>query len=522
MTKSIKAICAIILLSIALVACQVVSSSAPVSTIVQPKMDAALVVNQSVGIESLSLSQSGIERVDLYVDDVLVQSTEADGAQSFSTIQRWTPTRSGTFQLETRAIDLDGNQSSASPITVLVGEAAARVTLVASTFTPVPQQSQAMDTATPSATPIPATVTPTPTPIVARILTKTDLNVRAGDSSEFDVVGILLSGATARLTGINAERTWWRIEFEGVPDNTGWISADPQYGTAINGETVPVVNSAATPTPTVTPTPTATPTNTPVPLVDYPVIHYFRADKLNISQGTAVLLQWDVSGADELYLYPGGSGGVVSPGDMQVTPDTTTIYRLVAKNARGEVQATVTINVSVVVLPPDTIFNFVDEAYAAEWENSAGVILPWNGETNDPRGFARWLDGEIMEDDSQPDSAIETHPEWTADGYIQGSYPFDFEIKSGDKFVADVGFLKGATFSNGVTFQLCYFTLIDGDCLFELEKDSTGELTPIEVDLSGLNGYNLGWLQLRVTANGNADQDWAVWVNPRIERPANP
>lgn len=39
-----------------------------------------------------------------------------------------------------------------------------------------------------------------------------------------------------------------------------------------------------------------------------------------------------------------------------------------------------------------------------------------------------------------------------------------------------------------------------------------------EVDLSLLNGYNSGWFQLDVTANICANQSWAFWLRPCIER----
>ncbi len=86
-------------------------------------------------------------------------------------------------------------------------------------------------------------------------------------------------------------------------------------------------------------------------------------------------------------------------------------------------------------------------------------------------------------------------------------------------FIADVGFLKDATFSDGVAFQFCYYNLIDGECFDTQVKEYTQEMAHFEIDLSAINGYNAGWFVLGVAANGSADQDWAVWVNPRIERP---
>ncbi len=506
-----KIVGVILLLVTTSIACQLNKSVPPVITIVRPDDGSTFIVNQPVEVETVSVSQDGIARVELRVNGEQIDTADGGGEQSFSTVQTWTPTAVGTFRLEVRAFDANNVQSNSATVTVAVGQPSAQVTVVVSTFTPESETSKG-GVAVPTATPVPPP-TATPTPAIPTLITKTDLNVRTGPSTDFDVVGVLFSGSSARIIGVNAERTWWLIAFSGAANGQGWASAGVQYGTAINTELVPVVASPPTPTPVLSPTPT------PTVLPDFPRIHFFRADRLNITAGEIVLLQWDVSGADAIYLYPGGEGGVVAPGDMQVTPTMTTVYRLVAHNDRGDVEATVTINVTSVISTPQVVFDFVQKGPDASWENGSGVALPWNGTPNDPRGFVVLQENITLEDDSRPAQALETHPEWIMDGNISGSYDVDFEIKSGDRFVAEVGFLKGAASSNGVTFQFCYFTFIEGDCLAEVTKTYNQTIVPFEVDLSSLNGYNAGWFQLRVLANGNANQDWAVWVNPRIERP---
>ena len=502
-----------------LVGCSLAKRPAPVVTLVKPENNAVLTVGKAVEIKAIGISQTGIARIEFWVNGQLTDTANAPGEQTFSMTQSWTPTATGSYRLEVRAIDVDGTQSEPAVVVVSVGEPVAQVTVVRSTFTPA-ATSVSGENIVPTATPAPSatpTVTPTPTPPTPTLLAIADLNVRTGPSTQFQVIGILPADMSAEILGVNAEHTWWLIAFAGAPNGQGWVSANAAYGTALHTENVPVVVSPPTPTPVPTATNTPAPTDTPVPLPDFPVIHYFRADKLNITAGETVLLQWDVSGADQIFLYPGGDAGVTAPGDLQVTPDVTTIYRLVASNARGDVEATVTVTVS--PKPAETVFDFIEKGPSATWENGNGDSLPWNGNANDPRGFVISQENITLEDDTVPDMVLETHPQWTADGVITGSYPVDFEIKSGDKFVADVGFLKGATFSNGVTFKFCYFTMIDGECLGEVTKDYDGELQTFEVDLSSLNGYNAGWFQLRVEANGNADQDWAIWLNPRIDRP---
>ncbi len=501
--------------AVLMVGCSLARTPAPVVTLVKPENNAVLTVGKAVEIKAIGISQSGIARIEFWVNGQLTDTADAAGEQSFTMVQQWTPTATGSYRLEVRAVDTDGIQSDPAVITVSVGEPVAQVTVVRSTFTPVSGENIVPTTTPlPSATP---TVTLTPTPPTPILLAKTDLNIRTGPSAQFQVVGILPADMSVEILGVNAEHTWWLVAFAGAPNGQGWASANVAYSTALHAENVPVVVSPPTPTPIPTATNTPMPTDTPIPLPDFPVIHYFRADKLNIVAGETVLLQWDVSGADQIFLYPGGDAGVTAPGDLQVSPDVTTIYRLVASNARGEVEATVTVSVS--PKPVEVVYDFVEKGPSATWENGNGDSLPWNGEPNDPRGFVILQENVTLEDGTVPGTVLETHPQWTADGVIMGTYEVDFEIKSGDKFVSNIGFLKGATFSNGVTFKFCYFTMIDGECLGEVTKDYDGELQTLEVDLSPLNGYNAGWFQLRVEANGNADQDWAIWLNPRIDRP---
>ena len=76
-----------------------------------------------------------------------------------------------------------------------------------------------------------------------------------------------------------------------------------------------------------------------------PVIHYFTAEPAEIAAGQKALLRWDLEGAREARIFPGGEAGVVAPGQMEVSPTQTTTYRLVAVNELGTVEARVTVTV---------------------------------------------------------------------------------------------------------------------------------------------------------------------------------
>ncbi len=77
-----------------------------------------------------------------------------------------------------------------------------------------------------------------------------------------------------------------------------------------------------------------------------PEIHYFKAEPETINEGEASQLSWDLDGATEAYLYPGGENGVVAPGTMIVAPTTTTTYRLEACNEDNCIDKKVTVKVN--------------------------------------------------------------------------------------------------------------------------------------------------------------------------------
>lgn len=516
-------------------------SARPVVTILSPSSGSEFLVDDEILVQSSSVSQTGIDRVELWANGALVAAQAGNGKQSVTALHRWTPGIEGPYLLEVKAVDTANQASDPVGVTINVRKGVAPFQVIISTFTPAAQSAQPTATPTPTFTPTPAdTLTPTrpplpPAPEFARLTAKINLNVRSGPSTQFEVVGMLPAGTSAEILGVSPDRLWWLIAFAYAPGGTGWAVTDPQYGVPTNAHNVPVVYSPPTPTftPSVTPTPSATatptgtssatptPTNTPTvtPTSTNPVIQYFRADRLDILAGESARLEWSFSGATEAYLYPGGETGIVSPGSLQVTPVATTTYRLVVRNAGGQVEVALTVNVRPGPTGPTTVYNFIDHAAEAAWQNGSGATLPFNGAPTDVRGFVLLQYNPTLEDDSRPAVALETHPEWILDGKIEGNYTTGFAIQSGDKFVAQVGFLKGATESNGVTFEVCYFTFTEGNCLGQVAKTYNGQMSPFEIDLSPLNGYNSGWFELRVKSNGNANKDWAVWVNPRIERP---
>jgi hypothetical protein len=100
----------------------------------------------------------------------------------------------------------------------------------------------------------------------------TDANVRAGDSTEYAVIGNLPYGGTAVVAGTNAAHTWWYIVFAGGPGGYGWIA-----GSVVTTACLPAVVQVvvAPPLPAAPPpdSPSATPTQKVYipPLFDFPL-----------------------------------------------------------------------------------------------------------------------------------------------------------------------------------------------------------------------------------------------------------
>lgn len=183
-------------------------------------------------------------------------------------------------------------------------------------------------------------------------------------------------------------------------------------------------------------------------------------------------------------------------------------------------------------LAAPSIFSFYEHCCQATWFNGGlqqqEIQLPCPGSEDDDRGFVRPLGaGYTLETDQPAERTIETHPRWVVDGYIYGVYKLQslgLTLQAGDRFVSEVGFLKGAA-AGQVRFSLWYDSnpaQPGGETLLAERQDQyDGKLRQIEVDLSGYAGAS-GALQLRVDALGSSGQDWAVWVDPHIEREPTP
>ncbi len=302
----------------------------PVVIITAPVDNSQVPLSLPVTIQATASDPSGVVRMELWVDGVQTAdavSPSAEGQATLTASMQWVPVTPGNHRLEVRAYNTKNVVSEPTVITVnAVGEEVE---------------------STPTFTPVAETSTPVG-PTIPSLLTLTDLNVRSGPGTVYDLLGLLPSGSTAEIIGRDPTLQWWQIRFEPAVDRVGWVSADPAFSQAAKTDNIPLV--PAPPTPTGTPTETPTPTNTPIPPTEThtPVIptetpteiptetptptitpegetFLFTANPTTIEGGGCSTIRWSVTGVKEVYYKDEGVGGT---GDQIECPKDKETYKL--------------------------------------------------------------------------------------------------------------------------------------------------------------------------------------------------
>ena len=153
-------------------------------------------------------------------------------------------------------------------------------------------------------------------------------------------------------------------------------------------------------------------------------------------------------------------------------------------------------------------------APTASWSTDAGS-LAWNGNDGDSAGFALIRTNWSIVGGTTA-TFLETHPQWVPNGVIHGAFTLPQPILSGDHFKADISF-RGGSVSGDVTFQV---ETISPSGVVTLRgsksnKSSDDTILPFDVDLSPAVGAT--GIRLTVLAGPDSTQDWAAWVDPRVE-----
>jgi uncharacterized protein YraI len=303
----------------------------PTVIITAPVAGSEVTVDEPVTVQATASDPTGVVRLELWVDGTKTAEAASPVPQGQPTLTaslQWVPLSTGSHTLEIKAYNQEGrvNEPTAVVVTAVDGSSAGNG----------------------NPTPTPTSGTPTVTVSTRPYLTtKTDLNVRAGPDTIYDLLGLLPAGTNAEIVGRDETRQWWQIRFEPSPSGIGWVSADPQFSSTFNVENLPI--SAAPPTPTGTPTstptnvpptltptpippttaPTATPivptdTPTPTPTLQGPTVE-FEVSPDRIQGGQCVNVNWTVTGVREVYYQGQGVAGI---GDRVECPARTTTYQL--------------------------------------------------------------------------------------------------------------------------------------------------------------------------------------------------
>jgi hypothetical protein len=163
-------------------------------------------------------------------------------------------------------------------------------------------------------------------------------------------------------------------------------------------------------------------------------------------------------------------------------------------------------------------YDLLERAPGADWYNSSGDHGLWNVGIDDSRGFACYRTNITLEDGNTYPKVLETHPEWESYGIIKGLYSDLITIPEGARFKAEIGFIKGATGTDGVDLTMYIY---EGGPVISIgtpvpSHTYDGALDSLDIDLSPIAGRS-GKAVLIINACSSSAQDWAVLVNPRIE-----
>ncbi len=167
-----------------------------------------------------------------------------------------------------------------------------------------------------------------------------------------------------------------------------------------------------------------------------------------------------------------------------------------------------------VTSPSTVVYEMVPDASRATWSNSSATIT--YGDTSNPANGLAYtspnpqIETGAIEDESgiimKPDSA----------GNVKGIFPA-YTVQSGDHFLSVIGCQYGHTSCNA-KLQLSYS--IGGGAatvIASWDEAFEGKINKVDVDLSSLAGKNVN-LILTVLANGDATDDYVVWLRPRVMR----
>lgn len=359
----------IIILGLVATACNAVPGAAinPITVINTPLNNAQLKEGDQVSVQSTSTDQSGIVRVELSIDNMVVRTDQLPQTQTTAIlVQNWTAT-AGTHTITVRGVNSADVSSAPSSIAISVAPTNPVVLVVTATPIVIPVVQVAVVTSTPGAcvnnSVFVSDVTVPDKAVLAagQAFVKTwrvrntgtcswgndeELVFVRGEAmtpAKVFVIPAAVPGATIDLSvAMTAPATsgnyvgTWRMR---------------NHGGTIFGSTFNVTINVPGPTPV----------NTPISCPSAPVIQSFAASSTTITSGQSATLSWGaVTGAQSAEI-DNDIGGVATPGSVVVSPTKTTTYSLTGICGDKSKTLQVTINVNPVALlaatPTATVTN---------------------------------------------------------------------------------------------------------------------------------------------------------------------
>jgi len=226
-------------------------TQAPMNWIDQP-LDGAHLPLAPLMIQAHAADADGIAKIEFLIFDDLIASVSKGGARLEDASFIWTPPGAGSYTINVRSIDAQGNTNVRSPasVQITVGDDLPPSVLPTSTYAPN------------------LTVTPESIPTVSPTVTTTmdsgplftfqqNANCRLAPATGSEVVDVLMEGTKVAIEGRDAQSAWFWVR-KLSENGHCWVSASTGAASG-NWLAVPVKD---------TPTLFLTPTDTPI-LADF-------------------------------------------------------------------------------------------------------------------------------------------------------------------------------------------------------------------------------------------------------------
>jgi hypothetical protein len=189
---------------------------APVVLVQWPQSGSEFVVRSEVTVHVSAVDSVGITRIELRSPTMVlssVPSPERNGQTNMEAILSWTPSRSGSYDLQVIAY----RRSIASEPVPLIVHIRQRSGDVIATAIPFGIAGQ------------PQVATAAGTACQVRVDIG-NLRYRAGPATTYEILGLLDLGETLNVTGQNSARSWYQVNRGG---QTAWVSASRSYSTEL-------------------------------------------------------------------------------------------------------------------------------------------------------------------------------------------------------------------------------------------------------------------------------------------------